>query len=119
MLISISGLVFGSVKGDGFNSIARTKHGSHKEQKLVDGAKSQFTGRKLDKLNLDAFWIGADVSSKISELDILLTGEHQISDQDGNNLGVWTCDSITDNGTDVFGGGLLCHKVTLKLTEYR
>ena len=77
------------------------------------------TGRPLDKLVLSAQWVGLDAASNIADLDVLLTGNHLLSDQDGNNLGKWTLESLSDHGTDIFGGAAICHKVTLNLLEYR
>ena len=119
MIISIGGLIFSSVKGTGFDSIQKTFKGEYTELKLVDGAMSQKTGRPLNKLTFSAQWIGLETTDTIKLLDKLLTGFHQASDQDGNNLGQWTCDQFTDNGTDIFGGATVCHKITISLTEYR
>lgn len=119
MLIAISGLLFSSINGSGFEQITKSKKGEYTEQALIGGAMSVIKGRPLDKITLTAQWLGLDALSRINDLDVLLTGYHQMSDQGGNNLGLWTLDAYTDNGSDIFGGAAVCHKVTLNLTEYR
>lgn len=119
MIISIGGLVFNALNGNGFNQVNNTKRGEYTELKLADGAMSQRQGRGLDKKVLSAQWLGVEATDHVKLLDTLLTGYHVMSDLAGNNLGLWTLDSYTDNGTDVFGGVTVCHNVTLNLTEYR
>lgn len=119
MFISIGGIVFSSIDGNGFSEITQVRKGEYKELALVRGAMSQRTGRGLDKITLTAQWLGLEAGDHISDLDLLLTGYHQMSDQEGNNLGLWTIDSYQDHGSDVFGGVTMCHRVTLSITEYR
>ena len=119
MIYSIGGLIFNSVQGSGFDNYSATFKGEYTEQKIVDGAMSVRTGAGLHKLSFNAQWLGLEATAVIDDLKVLLTGIHQVSNQHGHNLGKWTCDSYTDNGSSVFGGEMICHNITLSLTEYR
>lgn len=119
MLYSLGQHVFSSLDGTGLNQISNTINSGWREQKIIGGAMSIDDGQPLQKMTLNAMWLSENAEEFVMNLGSLVDGFHQMSDQQGRNLGVWTVNSIQRTGTDVYGSGLRCQTVTISLTEYR
>ncbi|WP_158161262.1 phage tail protein [Grimontia hollisae] len=99
---------------------SRTTPGVFSEVAVIDGARSERTGKPLEKIDITAKWLQYGAAASVDKLRELVASPQQVSDGQGFNLGRWTIQSITEGRTElVHNGRAMVTDVQLSLLEYR
>ncbi|MFD2177843.1 phage tail protein [Veronia pacifica] len=100
--------------------MTRTTPGAFVEVPVVHGARSAFTGRANETININAKWLRTGAAEKVQTLRNMVDSVQQISDGQGNNLGKWTIKSLTEGRTELIEDGrAMVTEVQIQLMEYR
>ncbi|MEL6113776.1 phage tail protein [Photobacterium sp. SP02] len=98
----------------------RTTPGAFSEVAIIDGARSERTGRPLESIDLSAKWLQYGATAKVDKIRVLIDEPQQVSDGQGNNLGRWTIRNLTEGKTEfIHDGRAMVTDVQLQLLEYR
>lgn len=102
------------------SKLERNTPGAFTESALYDGARSEFTGQPLEKMDIPARWLRYGAAKSVNELRALISEPQQVSDGQGFNLGKWTLSNIKESRSEiVHDGRAMVTDVTLQLMEFR
>ncbi|EKO3679161.1 phage tail protein [Vibrio metschnikovii] len=102
------------------SKMERVSNGAYSEVSVIDGSKSEFTGRPFDTIDIAAKWTRYGAAKNAASLRDLLLEPQQVSDGQGFNLGKWTIKQIKEGRSElVHDGRAMVTEVNLQLMEFR
>ncbi len=120
MHMIIGEFVFSVEKKTPLSKFNRVSAGVYSETPLLNGARSERTGRALEKIDLSAKWIQSGAAVSVDKLRALMPEPQQVSDGEGRNLGKWTIQALTEGRSEmIHNGHAMVTDVSFQLMEYR
>lgn len=120
MHLIIGEFVFSVGKKTPISKFTRTSTGVYSEAPLIDGARSERTGRALEKIDITAKWLQHGAALSVDALRSLMSEPQQVSDGQGNNLNRWTIQSLTEGRSELIHDGRgMVTDIQLQMMEYR